>query len=85
MDNPRTETARDNDDSELIDSIEPTPPHGGTSGGALQEDVATQAELERVRDPEAMEGVDKQDDIDHQQRYEKRHPADKSSGGNPSD
>ena len=85
MENRRTDTARENDDSDLIDSIEPTPPQGGSSGGNLQEDVATQAELERVRDPEAMEGVDKQDDIDHAQRYENRHPADKSSGGGSSE
>lgn len=85
MDNRRTETARDTDDSEIIDRAEPAPSQGGTSGGALQEDVATQAELERVRDPAAMEGVDKQDDIDHGQRYAARHPADKSSGGGPSD
>jgi hypothetical protein len=85
MDNRRTETARDNDDSDLIDRIEPAPEQGGTSGGSLQEDVATQAELERVRDPEGHEGVDKQDDIDHAQRYAARHPADKSSGGGPSD
>ena len=85
MDNRRTETSRENDDSDIIDRVEPTPSQGGTSGGNLQEDVATQAELERVRDPEAMEGVDKQDDIDHQQRYPARHPADKSSGGNPSE
>jgi hypothetical protein len=85
MDNRRTETARDNDVSDIIDRAEPAPKQGGTSGGNLEEDVATQAELERVRDPEAMEGVDKQDDIDHQQRYEKRHPADKPSGGNRSE
>lgn len=85
MDNRRTETARDNDDSELIDRAEPAPSQGGTSGGALPEDIATQAELERVRDPEAMEGVDKQDDIDHDQAYPSRHPADKSSGGGSSD
>ena len=85
MDNRRTDTARENDDSDIIDSIEPTPPQGGSSGGNLQEDVATQAELERVRDPEALEGVDKQDDIDHAQRYENRHPADKSSGGGSSE
>jgi hypothetical protein len=74
MDNRRTETARDTDDSDIIDrdSGEFEPGQGGSSGGALQEDVATQAELERVRDPEAMEGVDKQ------QRYENRHPADKT-------
>jgi hypothetical protein len=87
MDNRRTDTARDTDDSEIIDrdSAEFEPRQGGSSGGNLQEDVATQAELDRVRDPEAREGVDKQDDIDHQQRYPKRHPADKSSGGNPSE
>jgi hypothetical protein len=85
MDNRRTETARDNDDSGIIDDIEPTPHQSGSSGSNLQEDIATQAELERVRDPEAHEGVDKQDDINHQQRYPARHPADKSSGGNPSE
>ena len=78
MENPRTDTARDNDDSALIDTIEPTPSQGGRSGGSLQEDVATQAELERVRDPQGMEGVDKQDDIDHAQAYPSRHPADKT-------
>ena len=85
MDNPRTESAREHDDSDIIDRAEPAPSQGGTSGGNLQEDVATQAELERVRDPEAMEGVDKQDDIDHQQRYETARPADKPSGGSSSD
>ena len=86
MDNRRTETARETDDSDIIDrdSAEFEPRQGGSFGGNLQEDIATQAELERVRDPEAREGVDKQDDIDHQQRYPKRHRADKSSGGNPS-
>jgi len=85
MDNRRTDTAREHDDSDIIDRVEPTPSQGGSSGGNLQEDVATQAELERVRDPEAREGVDKQDDINHQQRYENRHPADKSSGGGSSE
>ena len=87
MDNRRTETARETDDSAMIDrdSGEFEPSQSGSSAGNLQEDIATQAELERVRDPEAMEGVDKQDDIDHQQRYENRHPADKSSGGNRSE
>ena len=87
MENRRTETARANDDSDIIDrdSAEFTPSQSGSSGGNLQEDIATQAELERVRDPEAMEGVDKQDDIDHQQRYPARRPADKSYGGNPSE
>jgi len=78
MENPRTETARENDDSDLIDRIEPTPSQGGTSGGNLQEDIATQAELERVRDPEAREGVDKQDKIDHQEETPSQHPADET-------
>ena len=87
MDNRRTETARETDDSDIIerDTTEPTPHQGGSSGGNLQEDVATQAELERVRDPEATEGVDKQDDIDHQQRYENNRPADGQPGGNRSE
>jgi hypothetical protein len=87
MENRRTETARETDDSDIIDRdrAEFEPRQGGSSGGNLQEDVATQAELDRVRDPEAMEGVDKQDAINHQQRYAPRHPADKSSGGNPSE
>ena len=85
MDNRRADSARDHDDSALIDSQEPAPSHGGRSGGNLQDDVATQAELERVRDPETSEGVDKQDDINHQQRYENRRPADKSPGGSGSD
>jgi hypothetical protein len=85
MENPRTESAREHDDSDIIDRAEPAPSQGGTSGGNMQEDIATRAELERVRDPEAREGADKQTDIDHQQRYENRHPADKSSGGNRSE
>ena len=78
MDNRRTDTARDTDDSDIIDSVEPTLSQGGSSGGNLQEDIATQAELERVRDPEAREGIDKQDKIDHQEESEPRHPADKT-------
>lgn len=79
MDNRRTDTARANDDRELIEGAEPTPSQGGTSGGGLQEDIATQAELDRVRDPNAREGVDKKDKIDHQQETFTRHPADNAS------
>lgn len=87
MENRRTETARETDDSAIIDrdSAEFEPRQGGSSGGNLQEDIATQAELERVRDPEAHEGVDKQNDIDHQQRYETNRPGDKQPGGNGSE
>ena len=78
MENPRTVSARANDDSDIIDRIEPATSQGGSSGGNLQEDIATQAELERVRDPEAHEGVDKQDKIDHQQQAHTNQPADKT-------
>ena len=60
MDDRRTDSARENDDSDIIDSIEPTPSQGGRSGGNLQSDIATEASLERVRDPEAHQGVQKQ-------------------------
>lgn len=78
MENRRTESARENDDSDIIDRAEPAPRQGGSSGGNLQEDIATQAELERVRDPEAHEGVDKQDKINHRQETPTNHPADKT-------
>lgn len=67
--NRRAETAKQNDDSELIDSIEKTPGQQGRSGGDLATDVGTQAEEERLRDPEAHEGVTKADDIAHGERY----------------
>lgn len=61
----RAETARRNDDSDLIDSGAPTPSQQGRSGGVLQSDVATQAAEERVRDPEVSKDVDKSDKIAH--------------------
>jgi len=87
MENRRTETARETDDSAIIDrdSAEFEPRQGGGSGGNLQEDIATQAELERVRDPEAHEGVDKQDKINHQLETNTNHRADKQPGGNRSE
>lgn len=78
MENRRADTARENDDSDTIEGFEPTPTEGGRSGGVLQEDVATKAELEQVRDPGAHEGVEKQDKINHQQEEPTRHPADKT-------
>jgi hypothetical protein len=81
MENRRTEIAREHDDHELIESMEgeePTPRFEGTAGGSLQADIATQAELERVRDPEAQEGVDKRDKVEHGKESATRHPADKT-------
>ena len=76
MENRRTETARDNDDSELIDNPVDTPSHQGSSGGNLHRDVGTQSTLERIQDPEAHEGVTKDDDIAHAQRYPARRRGD---------
>ena len=67
--NRRTETARLNDDSDMIDNIVDAPSKVGRSGGNLQTDVATQASLERVSDPDAMEGVTAEDDRAHGQAY----------------
>ena len=78
MDNQRTETAREHDDSDVIDAAEPAPNQQGRSGGNLQRDIGTQASLERVRDPDAREGVSKQDKIDHQEETATNHPADKT-------
>lgn len=61
----RAETARRNDDSEMIEAIEKTPSQQGRSGGNLQTDIATQAAEERVRDADATEGVTKEDKIAH--------------------
>jgi hypothetical protein len=81
MEHPRTETARENDDSDIIDNAVPGPSFAGSAGGNMQRDIASQATLRRVQDPEAHAGVDKQDDIAHAQRYETNHPADKQPGG----
>lgn len=81
MDNRRTEIAREHDDHELIENIEkegPTPRFEGTAGGNLQADIATQVELDQVRDPETHEGVDKGDKIEHGEESPTRHPPDKT-------
>jgi hypothetical protein len=66
--NPRTETARDHDDSDLIDGMIPDASAGGTSGGQLAVDVGTQNDLDRaVADPDAHQRVAKSNDIAHDQ------------------
>jgi hypothetical protein len=66
MENRRTETARQTDDSELIESMEEGPSFGGASGGQLQRDIGSRDEIEhediggagttRVRDSDKHEG-----------------------------
>lgn len=63
--NRRAETAKQNDDSDLTTDQLDTPDHQGRSQGNLNRDVGTQAAEERVDDPDATEGVTKQDQIDH--------------------
>ena len=81
MENRRTEIAREHDDHELIESMvgeEPTLRFEGTSGGNLQADIATQVELDQVRDPEAYERVRKDDKVEHGEESLTRHPPDKT-------
>lgn len=71
----RAETAKQNDDSDLIQDSGRAPSQGGRAGGNLQADVATQSEEERIRDAESHEGVTKEDDIAHGQRTSQPRPA----------
>lgn len=45
--NKRTESARANDDSDLIETMETGPSQSGASGGNLQRDIAARAEAEQ--------------------------------------
>jgi hypothetical protein len=69
--NPRTTSARDHDDSELIEGMETA---GGavpsSSGGRLQTDVGSQNDLVReIGDPDALTRPQKDDDINNNQAY----------------
>ena len=59
----RAETARRNDDSDLIADAEPRTGQQGREGGNLQRDVGTQAEEQRATDPAATESITKGDHI----------------------
>ncbi|SEM61911.1 hypothetical protein SAMN05192583_0852 [Sphingomonas gellani] len=75
--NPRTTTARETDDRDLIEGMEPAGDAVPSSaGGRLQTDVGSQADLTRaIDDPEADTRPEKQDDIDNGQAY----PADRGN------
>lgn len=51
----RIDSARAHDDSDLVESMERAPGHGGSSGGNLQRNVAARAEAEH--DVEGRPGV----------------------------
>lgn len=63
----RTETAKQNDDSDIIDSASENQlapgEQEGRSGGNLQKDVGTQAAKQRVAKPTTEESVTKSDEI----------------------
>ncbi|WP_315760184.1 hypothetical protein [Sphingomonas sp. Y38-1Y] len=67
MEHPRTASARDHDDSAIIDAAEDAPGTVGRAGGNLARDVGTRDELANIGDPEGREGVEKRDSIDHDQ------------------
>ena len=72
--NPRTESARANDDHAMIDAAvaeADTDAVAGSSGGHLQTDIGSQDDLIRaVDDPEASTRATKGDDIANDQAYD---------------
>ena len=63
----RAETAKRHDDSELIESMEGAPSHGGLNGHNINQDIATRDDLKqevgegsvtRVRDSDKAEQAD---------------------------
>ncbi len=64
---PRTDSARDHDDSDIIDAAEEAPSHGGASGHNISRDIGSRDELKqevgeggvtRVRDSDKPEEAD---------------------------
>ena len=76
MNTRRTDTARDHDDRDIIEGTRPPPSQGGTAGGNLARDVATQGEEEHVADPDRRERATKKDDIGNDAAYPSRRPRD---------
>ena len=76
--NPRTDSARDHDDTDLIEGMIPAGDAVSSSaGGRLQTDIGSQADLTRaVDDPEADTRPEKADDMANDQSY----PADRRGG-----
>ena len=83
--NPRTTSARDNDDHEVIDAAvadADTGAAGSSAGGNLQRDVGSQNDLTRaVSDPEALTRPQKEDDIANNQAYPRAKRSDAGGTG----
>jgi N-acetylglucosamine-6-phosphate deacetylase len=71
MENPRTTSARDHDDHEIIDAAGelPTPGAIGGGGGGIADDVNSQEDLAQVADPEHHEGVTRSTAIHNDQSF----------------
>ena len=65
MDNSRAQSARDHDDSAIIDAAEGAPGQGSSAGGNLARDVASRDEIAQAIDPDSTTGVNKQNDQDN--------------------
>lgn len=70
--NPRTTSARDHDDTDLIEGMIADPQaEPSSAGGNLQTDIGSQADLKRaVMDPEGDTRPEKADDIANDQAYD---------------
>lgn len=67
---PRTTSARDHDDKDVIEGMIPAgDAQQGTSGGALQRDVGSKDDLKQVDDPDGTTRPMKQADINANQAY----------------
>ena len=73
--NPRTASARDHDDTDLIEGMIPQgDAQGGSAGGRLQTDIGSKADLKRaIDDPDGDTRPEKADDVAAGQAY----PADR--------
>lgn len=61
----RTESAREHDDTDLIEGMIPAgTAQTQTEGGALARNVGSQADMKQVDDPDGSTRATKQDDID---------------------
>jgi hypothetical protein len=76
MENPRTTTARETDDHELIEGAiaDGQPSFGSASGGQLQRNVASAAEEESIADPDGTRRVEKADDMEEDQARPTQRP-----------
>ena len=63
--NPRTSTARENDDTDLIEGMIPAREAvAESSGGVLQRDIGSRDDLKTIDDPDGATRSEKQNDID---------------------